>query len=210
MRSPRKLTPRTKIVFFCSPHNPGGTVWSVEEIRALATFCAERNLILVSDEIHCDLLLGGAKHTPTLSAAPEIADRLITCVAATKTFNLAGAHVGACVTSNPVLKKRIDARIAASGLASYNAFGMIATEAAWRTGDAWLDALLPYLAGNRDMLDHADRARGARRAFDAARCNLSGVGRFLRNRIGACGYCRAGQGSGAHFCQPRRAIRTRR
>jgi cysteine-S-conjugate beta-lyase len=147
-----KLTPRTKIVFFCSPHNPGGTVWSVEEIRALATFCAEHNLILVSDEIHCDLLLGGAKHTPTLTAAPEIADRLITCVAATKTFNLAGAHVGACFTSNPVLKQKLDARIMASGLASYNAFGMIATEAAWRTGDAWLDALLPYLAANRDLL----------------------------------------------------------
>ncbi|MBR1194091.1 MalY/PatB family protein [Bradyrhizobium sp. AUGA SZCCT0160] len=148
----KQLTPKTKIVFFCSPHNPGGTVWSSEEIRALAAFCAERNLILVSDEIHCDLLLGGVKHTPTLSAAPEIADRLITCLAATKTFNLAGAHVGACVTSNPVLKQRIDARIAASGLASYNAFGMIATEAAWRTGEAWLDALLPYLAGNRDTL----------------------------------------------------------
>ncbi len=148
-----KLTPRTKIVFFCSPHNPGGTVWSVEEIRALATFCAERNLILVSDEIHCDLLLGGAKHTPTLAAAPEIADRLITCVAATKTFNLAGAHVGACVTSNPAMKQKIDARIAASGLASYNAFGMVATEAAWRTGDAWLDALLPYLTGSHDIFN---------------------------------------------------------
>jgi cysteine-S-conjugate beta-lyase len=147
------LTPRTKIVFFCSPHNPGGNVWSVEEIRALATFCAERNLILVSDEIHCDLVLNGARHTPTLSAAPEIADRLITCVAATKTFNLAGAHVGACVTSNPDFKKRIDARIMASGLGSYNAFGMIATEAAWRTGETWLDELLPYLAGNRDLLD---------------------------------------------------------
>src|SRR3954452_4070296 len=148
-----KLTPRTKIVFFCSPHNPGGTVWSAEEIRALATFCAERNLILVSDEIHCDLLLGGAKHTPTLSAAPEIADRLITCVAATKTFNLAGAHVGACFTSNAAYKRQIDARIMATGLGSYNSFGMIATEAAWRTGEAWLDALLPYLAASRDLFD---------------------------------------------------------
>src|SRR6478735_7831355 len=148
-----KLTPRTKIVFFCSPHNPGGTIWSVEEIRALAGFCAKHDLILVSDEIHCDLVFPGAKHTPTLAAAPEIADRLITCVAATKTFNLAGAHVGACITSNPVLKARLDARIAASGLASYNAFGMLATEAAWRTGDSWLDALLPYLAGSRDILD---------------------------------------------------------
>ena len=87
-----KLTPQTKVVFFCSPHNPGGNVWSPAEIRALAAFCAERNLILVSDEIHCDLLLRDVKHTPTLSAVPEIADRLITCFAATKTFNLAGAH----------------------------------------------------------------------------------------------------------------------
>jgi cystathionine beta-lyase len=88
-----------------------------------------------------------------MTAAPEIMDRLITCVAATKTFNLAGAHVGACIVSNPALKKRLDARIVASGLGSYNGFGMIATEAAWRTGEAWLDALLPYLAKNRDLFD---------------------------------------------------------
>jgi cystathionine beta-lyase len=148
-----KLTPRTKLVFLCSPHNPGGTVWSPKELRALAAFCAEHDLILVSDEIHCDLVFAGARHTPTLTAAPEFADRLITCVAATKTFNLAGAHVGACITSNPALKKRLDARIMASGLGSYNLFGMTATEAAWRTGEAWLDALLPYLAENRDLFD---------------------------------------------------------
>ena len=161
-----KLTPRTRIVFFCSPHNPGGTVWTAEEIRALGAFCAERNLILVSDEIHCDLLLGNVRHTPSLSAAPEIADRLITCVAATKTFNLAGAHVGACFTSNPALKQKLDARIAASGLGSYNGFGMIATEAAWRTGEAWLDALLPYLAGNHDLLNtRIERAAPGARAM---------------------------------------------
>lgn len=148
-----KLTPRTRVVFFCSPHNPGGTVWSPDEIRALAGFCTEHDLILVSDEIHCDLVFRGAKHTPTIVAAPEIADRLITCVAATKTFNLAGAHVGACITSNVTLKRGIDARIMASGLGSYNSFGMIATEAAWRTGDAWLDALLAYLTKSRDALD---------------------------------------------------------
>lgn len=149
----KKLTPRTKVVFLSSPHNPGGTVWSPAELRELALFCAEHDLILVSDEIHCDLVFAGAKHTPTLTAAPEIADRLITCVAATKTFNLAGAHVGACITSNPALKKKLDARIAASGLSSYNGFGMIATEAAWRTGEAWLDALIPYLTASRDLFD---------------------------------------------------------
>ena len=147
-----KLTARTKVVFFCSPHNPGGTVWRSEEIGELAAFCARHDLILVSDEIHCDLVFAGARHTPTFTAAPEIADRLITCVAATKTFNLAGAHVGACIASNRALKQRLDQRIAACGLASYNRFGMIATEAAWRTGEAWLNALLPYLAANRDLL----------------------------------------------------------
>jgi cysteine-S-conjugate beta-lyase len=147
-----KLTPRSKVVFLCGPHNPGGTVWSPVELKALATFCVERKLILVSDEIHCDLVFPGARHTPTLTAAPECADNIITCVAATKTFNLAGAHVGACFTSNAEFKKRLDARILACGLASYNSFGMIATEAAWRTGEAWLDALIPYLARNRDLL----------------------------------------------------------
>ena len=74
-----KLTPRSKIVFFCSPHNPGGNVWSPEEIRALGELCIERNLILVSDEIHCDLIFSGKRHTPTLLAVPDVADRLITC-----------------------------------------------------------------------------------------------------------------------------------
>lgn len=148
-----RLTPKTKVVFFCSPHNPGGTVWSADEIRALAAFCEAHDLILVSDEIHCDLVFDGAAHVPTRVAAPDVADRLITTVAATKTFNLAGAHMGACVTENAELKAAVDARKAASGLGSCPSFGMIATEAAWRTGDAWLDALLPYLQGNRDLLD---------------------------------------------------------
>ena len=102
----RKLTPQTKVVFLCSPHNPGGNTWTPDELRALARFCAEHDLILVSDEIHCDLVFAGARHTPTLTAAPEIADRLITCVAATKTFNLAGAHVGACFTTNAELDRK--------------------------------------------------------------------------------------------------------
>ena len=203
------LTPRTKVVFFCSPHNPGGTVWSVEEIRALAAFCAEHNLILVSDEIHCDLILDGATHTPTMNAAPEIADRLITCVAATKTFNLAGAHVGACVTPNAALKRKLDARIAASGLGSYNAFGMIATEAAWRTGAAWLNELLPYLARQPRPVGHADRGGGAGGAFDAARCDLSGLGRFFRNRAIGRRCRQARQRPRPDFCQPGIAVRAR-
>jgi cystathionine beta-lyase len=147
------LTERAKVVLFCSPHNPGGRVWDAEEIVRLARFCEENDLILVSDEIHNDLIYPGANHVPTAIAAPFVMDRLYTCVAATKSFNLAGAHVGAVVTSNPDLKKKLDARINAAGLGSYNLFGMIATEAAWRGGDEWLDQLIPYLDANRKHFD---------------------------------------------------------
>ena len=173
-------------------------------------FCAEHDLILVSDEIHCDLVFAGAKHTPTLTAAPEIADRLITCVAATKTFNLAGAHVGACITSNPALKRRLDARIAASGLGSYNGFGMIATEAAWRTGEAWLDALLPYLARNRDLFDARIEAAapGARSMrLDGtylAWVDFSGTGLAPEDVAARVKQPRA------HLCKPRLAVRAGR
>ncbi len=171
-----RVTPRTKAVFFCSPHNPGGTVWTAEEIRELAALCERHDLILVSDEIHCDLLFDEQRHVPTINAAPGIADRLITTVAATKTFNLAGAHVGACITSNPKLKQQLDKRISASGLASYNGFGMIATEAAWRTGDSWLDALLPYLAANRAFFDkRIEAAAPGARSMELASTYLAWV-----------------------------------
>lgn len=163
-RLARAFPARGRIVFFCSPHNPGGRVWRREEIRSLADLCRERDLILVSDEIHCDLVYAGSTHLPTATVAPDIVDRLITCVAATKTFNLAGAHVGALITANADMRKKIDARIMAAGLASYNLFGMIATEAALRGGDKWLDALLPYLAANRDRF-----ADGIARAIPGAR-----------------------------------------
>ncbi|MGI9523613.1 MAG: MalY/PatB family protein [Hyphomicrobiaceae bacterium] len=152
------LTPRSKIVFFCSPHNPGGTVWTSDEIRELANFCEQHDLYLVSDEIHCDLVYSDFGHVPTMTAAPDSSDRLITCLAATKTFNLAGMHAGALVVSNADIKRRVDARINASGLSSYNSFGMLGTEAAWRSGDAWLDALLPYLQINRDLFDQGIEA----------------------------------------------------
>jgi cystathionine beta-lyase len=147
------ISDRAKVVFLCSPHNPGGRVWAREELIEVAQFCVDHDLILVSDEIHSDLVYPGHRHIPTAVAAPFVMDRLITCVAATKTFNLAGAHVGALITSNPLLRSRIDGRIHASGLPSYNLFGMIATEAAWRHGEEWLDALIPYLDANRKHFD---------------------------------------------------------
>lgn len=142
-----------KVVFFCSPHNPGGRVWSKEEIKELCDFCQTHDLILVSDEIHHDLVYSDAKHHVTYTTAPEIADRLITCVAASKTFNLAGAHVGGVIISNDTLREKFKKVAGQSGLLSYPLFGMIATEAAQTHGDAWLAALIPYLQANRDYLE---------------------------------------------------------
>lgn len=142
-----------KIVFFCSPHNPGGRVWSKEEIKQLADFCVEHDLILVSDEIHHDLVFSDAKHHVTANVAPEVENRLITCVAASKTFNLAGAHVGGVIISNDEMREKFKKTAARSGLLSYPLFGMIATEAAQRYGDDWLAALITYLQSNRDYLE---------------------------------------------------------
>ena len=162
-RAKAELTPRDKVVFFCSPHNPGGRVWEREEIVAVAQFCEDNDLILVSDEIHNDLVFPGAKHIPTAIAAPFVADRLITCVAATKTFNLAGAHVGATIAANAELRRKIDARIGACGLTGVEIFGLIATETAWREGDEWLDALDPVSRRQPPALRHRHRQGHPRR-----------------------------------------------
>ncbi len=106
----------------------------------------------------------GSRHIPTGLAAPFIADRLVTCVAATKTFNLAGAHIGAVIAENPEIRRKIEARIAACGLTGFEIFGLAATEAAWRHGDDWLDALIPYLDANRRAFD-----AGIARAVPGAR-----------------------------------------
>jgi cystathionine beta-lyase len=143
------LPEHARIVFLCSPHNPGGRVWTAEELRALATFCADRDLILVSDEIWRDLVFDGARHTPTALAAPEIADRLITCAAPSKTFNLAGGAMAEVIIADPALRNRYRAAAAAAHGMSCNLFGALAAETAYAEGAPWLDALLPYLAGNQ-------------------------------------------------------------
>lgn len=147
-----QLTGRERMVVFCSPHNPGGRIWSVAEQRALAAFCAAHDLILVSDEIHHDLVMPGRSHTPMAVAAPEAADRLVTLTATTKTFNIAGALTGNAIVADPGLRARIAARIGAAG-GSPNRFGVLMATAAYDGGDAWLDALRPYLAENARIFD---------------------------------------------------------
>jgi cystathionine beta-lyase len=159
-----ELPDDARIVFLCSPHNPGGRVWTADELTALATFCAERNLVLVSDEVWHDLVFGPSRHHVTAVAAPHAADRIVTCAAPSKTFNLAGGSTAEVIISDPDLRARYRrAADAVHGL-STNLFGMLATEAAYDHGEPWLASLLPYLHANRDHL-----ADGIVRAIPGAR-----------------------------------------
>ncbi|THD85303.1 pyridoxal phosphate-dependent aminotransferase [Aliigemmobacter aestuarii] len=153
-----QMTGREKMLILCSPHNPGGRVWTQAELRAAADFCRRHDLILVSDEIHHDLVMPGHSHTVMANAAPDIADRLVMMTAATKTFNIAGAHSGNVIIPDPALRSRFAARMAALGL-SPNSFGLFMTTAAYSPeGAAWVDALNLYLDGNRKVFDAAVNA----------------------------------------------------
>ncbi len=153
-----RLTGREKMLILCSPHNPGGRVWTGDELRAVADFCVRHDLILVSDEIHHDLVFPGQKHTVMPLAAPQIADRLVMMTATTKTFNIAGAHIGNVIIANPGLRKTFGNTMNAMGI-SPNSFGMhMATAAYSPDGAAWVDALMAYLDGNRRLFDEGVNA----------------------------------------------------
>jgi cysteine-S-conjugate beta-lyase len=125
----------------------------VEELRSVAEFCVKHDLILVSDEIHHDLVYPGQKHTVMANAAPEVANRLVMMTATTKTFNIAGAHIGNVIIADPAMRKTFATRINAMGI-SPNSFGMhMATAAYSPEGAGWVDALMRYLDGNRRLFD---------------------------------------------------------
>ncbi len=147
------MTGKERMFLLCSPHNPGGRVWTVAELQGVAAFCKRHDLILVSDEIHHDLVYPGHRHVPMTLAAPEIADRLVMMTATTKTFNIAGSHTGNVIIADPALKAKFAARLMALGI-SGNSFGMhMATAAYSAEGAEWVDGLMAYLAGNRQVFD---------------------------------------------------------
>ena len=147
------LPDNARMLLFCSPHNPGGRVWSVEEQRAVADYARAHDLILVSDEIHHDLVMPGHRHVPMPVAAPDSLDRLVMLTAATKTFNLAGAHTGNVIVPDPALRKRFAGTMAGLGI-SANSFGLHMVTAAYSPeGAVWVDALAEYLDGNRRLFD---------------------------------------------------------
>ena len=147
------LTPTTRMLILCSPHNPGGRVWSLEELRAVAALCIRHDLILVSDEIHHDLVFAGKKHIVMPLAAPEALDRMVVMSSTTKTFNIAGSHSGNVIIADPALRARFAARMNALGI-SANSFGLFMATAAYSPeGAAWVDALIAYIDGNRRLFD---------------------------------------------------------
>ena len=150
-----QMTGGEKLLLLCSPHNPGGRVWSREELQQVADFAKRHDLVLVSDEIHHDLVMPGQKHVPMALVDDSISDRLVMMTATTKTFNIAGSHTGNVIISDPALRKRFTQRLAALGL-SPNSFGLVMATAAYSPeGAAWVDDLCAYLDGNRKLFDAA-------------------------------------------------------
>lgn len=137
-----------RIFLLCSPHNPLGIVWSREELTRMADICMANNTLLVSDEIHSDLVFHGKKHIPTATLSAETAGRVISCISGTKTFNLAGLQASTTIFPNLEMKKKFDDFWMAMDIHRNNAFSSVAMEAAFNEGEEWLEQLLAYLDGN--------------------------------------------------------------
>jgi len=147
------MTGNERMVILCSPHNPGGRVWTRDELQGVADFAKRHDLILVSDEIHHDLVFPGTTHIPMANVDASITDRLVMMTATTKTFNIAGSHSGNVIIPDADLRARFSARMMGLGI-SANSFGLFMATAAYSPqGAAWVDALLAYLDENRKIFD---------------------------------------------------------
>jgi cysteine-S-conjugate beta-lyase len=151
----RAVTPRTRLFYLCNPHNPLARVWRRDELERLAAFCERHNLLICSDEIHCDLILDSSlPHVPTALLSPEIAARTLTLMAPSKTYNVPGLGTSIAIISDPMRRARF-VRAAAGIVAEVTCLGFTACEAAYRDSEPWRQALLSYLRGNRDYLREA-------------------------------------------------------
>ena len=140
------MTGNETMLILCSPHNPGGRVWTTDELRELVAFAKRHDLLILSDDIHHDITFG-AKYIPIENAAPDCVDRLVMLTAPSKTFNIAGTHTGNVIIRDDELRQKFANTMQATGI-SPNSFGMAMLEAAYTYGDAWVDALCDYISGN--------------------------------------------------------------
>ncbi|MDO8716552.1 MAG: MalY/PatB family protein [Dehalococcoidales bacterium] len=147
----KSCSPRAKLMLLCHPHNPVGRVWSREELSRMGEIVLKNNAVMVSDEIHCELLFRGFKHIPFAAISAEFEPNCLVCMAPSKTFNLAGLGASTIIIPNKKLRDRFCA--AKSGfMPGPNIFGLVALEAAYRYGDEWLEQVLEYLEGNLEFL----------------------------------------------------------
>ena len=144
---------KTKMIIISNPHNPIGRVWTPEELNKLANICLKNNILILSDEIHCDLVLPGFSHTPVANLSEKIAENTITCIAPSKTFNLAGLSTSSVIISNPVLRKSFNRIVENLHIGNGNIFGTTASISAYSFGHKWLDALLDYIDHNIDFVE---------------------------------------------------------
>jgi cystathionine beta-lyase len=148
----RAVTPRTKLFYLCNPHNPLARVWRRDELLRLGEFCLRHDLVLCSDEIHCDLILDPAlPHIATATLSPEIAARTVTLMAPSKTYNVPGLGTAFAIIPDPTRRARF-VRATAGIVAEPNNFGYVACEVAYRDCEPWRRALLDYLRANRDFI----------------------------------------------------------
>ena len=168
------LAGHEKAVILCSPHNPGGRMWSAAEIAAVADFCLKHDLILISDEIHMDLTFPGQTHLPTAVAAPQALPRLVYLSSASKGFNIAGAETSFIVTPDPAIRDRLASARAAYG-GTPNRFGMLMTEACFAQGHGWNAGMRAYLRDNFHVLRDGLNAIPGVRVMDMAATYLAWV-----------------------------------
>jgi len=148
-----KITPKTKMLLLCNPQNPGGMVWTKAELEALATICLENEVLIVSDEIHSDLVFNGHRHIPLPTLSEEIANNCVVCMAGSKTFNIAGLTTSFVVIPNKKLFVRYERTLKVPHLHMGNIFGSLALETAYREGGAWVDQMVDYLQENYRFLE---------------------------------------------------------
>jgi cystathionine beta-lyase len=143
---------KTRMIIISNPHNPVGRVWTPGELNRLAEICLHKNILILSDEIHSDLVLPGFTHTPLASLSEKIADNTVTLIAPSKTFNLAGLSTSSVIISNQDLRKSFNRIVDNLHVGSGNIFGTIASIAAYSYGHDWLEALLDYIDNNMDFV----------------------------------------------------------
>jgi cysteine-S-conjugate beta-lyase len=148
-----KITENTKLLMLCNPQNPGGMVFTKHELEKLSAICLENKIIVISDEIHSDLIFNGNKHIPFASISEEAANNCVICMAPSKTFNLAGLTTSLVIIPNKNKFARYERTLGVGHLGMGNIFGTVALEAAYNYGDNWLEQLLVYLWDNYLFLE---------------------------------------------------------